>query len=185
MIAFVTSCGRYDLLTKTLESFGKNMPHKIFTIIHEDGLSKKGQHQSIIDFLEHSPDVKYYVHLEEDWQFENTYDWISESIKIMDSCEDIIKVICRKDSPHPVDFDGNVLFGIMQPWRDNDGRLWHGFGWNPGVTRLDYLKRFTNTLKNSKWEQDISEAIYLSGYRTALLKDGVCTHIGDGRSTHE
>jgi hypothetical protein len=143
----------------------------------------KGQHHSIELFIKAGKKFKpkYYLHLEEDWEFQNTYDWIFESIKIMEEDPTIIKVLCRYDSPHPCEFKNG--YGILEPWTDPwKGNIWHGFGWNPGVTRFDLLKQF---LPLPKTEQELSKIIYEKGYKTALLEHGVCKHIGEGRSTHE
>lgn len=169
------------------------MPHKLFIKIHEDGLSKIGQHKSIEYFMaDHNE--KYYAHCEEDWIFENSYDWITESLKIMESDPTIIKVLARFDSPHPVEYDKileyttennmiNIInYGILKPWKGNDGILWHGFSWNPGVTRLDLLKEFTPF---PKWEQELAEQIHDKGYKVAVLSKPIYKHIGENRSTHE
>lgn len=183
MLALLTSCGRFDLLTKTLESLYNNQASDIFVIIHEDGKSRYGQHASIDKFLK-SNNVKYYLHLEDDWEFNNTYNWIADSIKIMESDPEIIKVLCRQDSPHPCTHDkslDNIKYGYLKPWKSNDDIIWHGFSWNPGVTRLDLLKQF---LPFKKWEQDVAKQIYDAGYKTVELAKPIYKHIGDDRSTH-
>lgn len=179
MLALLTSCGRFDLLTKTLESLYENQQSKFHLTINEDGLSRIGQHKSIENFLDKN-ESKYYLHLEEDWLFENTYDWIAKSIEIMESDPTIIKVLCRSDSPHTpkVFTDG---WGFIEPWQNTDSIWWCGFSWNPGITRLDLLKQF---IPFKKWEQDVAEDIYNKGFKIAMLEKGVCKHIGDGRSTH-
>jgi hypothetical protein len=132
--------------------------------------------------------TKYYLHLEDDWVFENHYDWISESINIMDNNPNIIKVLARKDMVHPCEYNIQVpgsdkKYGILEPWKDHwEGFVWHGFGFNPGVTRLDLLKRF---IPFPEKEQQLSEKIYQAGYKTAALEEGVYYHIGEGRSTHK
>lgn len=178
--AFVTACGRFDLMKETLESLCNNQNHKILITIHEDSISRIGQHESIEKFINDNND-KYYLHCEEDWRFENSYDWISESIKIMEADPLIIKVICRSDAVHPCEFDSG--FGVLEKWTDPwKHEEWHGFGWNPGVSRLDLLKQF---IPFSKTEQELSKEIFQAGYKTALLEKGVCCHIGGERSTHE
>lgn len=203
MLALITSCGRFDLLKKTIDSLIQSTKKDLILYVNEDSKEidysdfKKsvsmevsnfyifnytygiGQHKSIEEFLLRF-NAKYYLHIEDDWQFESNYDWIAKSIEIMESDPSIIKVICRSDSPHPRTFNDKG-FAILEPWRNSDGDLWCGFGWNPGVTRLDLLKTFPPF---GLWEQDVSEAIHNAGYRTALLENGVCKHIGDGRSTH-
>lgn len=211
MKVFITSCGRYDLLKITLRSFTKHQRHlHSGIVIHEDskdidgndfetlgelkhefqfelfGTDGIGQHASIEKFLKGNAG-KYAVMLEDDWRFENSYDWIEESIKIMEADPSIIKVLCRKDSPHPCVHDHELMdhqsvckFGYLQPW-ENNGILWHGFSFNPGVTRLDLLREF---VPFGKHEQDLAKAIYDKGYKVVELERGVYTHVGEGRSTH-
>lgn len=236
MKALLTSCGRYDLLKETVESLDRT---EIHLTIHEDGkcdylekiypLCDKlfyaekniGQHKSIERYLNSESD-KYYLHLEDDWKFNNTYDWIKASKDIMEADPTIIKVLCNSDSPHPCSYDttladsslryfgkygeaiyqtpvkkiisdakhfdtnGNGLktcdnFGYLQPWTNNN-IIWHGFSFNPGVTRLDLLKQF---VPFGRHEQDVAKAIYDAGYKVVRLENGVCHHIGQGRSTHD
>jgi hypothetical protein len=179
MEALITSCGRYDLLFKTLESFHKNQSQNVFINIHEDGLSKIGQHDSIEKYLNRFGE-KYYLHCEEDWMFVNSYDWIKKSIEIMEADNSIIKVLCRGGSPHPCTHDQDG-FGFVNTWTGEDGILWHGFSWNPGVTRADLLKQF---IPFAKTEQEVAEQIYKAGYKVVELEKYICTHIGEGRSTH-
>lgn len=179
MKALITSCGRTDLLACTLSSLFYNQNNKIFITIHEDGLSKIGQHASIEKFIS-SYQEKYYLHCEDDWQFNNTYDWITRSIEIMEDDPMIIKTLAREGSPHPCNHDKNG-YGILDPWAGPDGIVWHGFSWNPGVTRADILKQF---MPFPKWEQDLAELIYKAGYKVAELSVPVYKHIGDNRSTH-
>lgn len=219
MLALLTSSNRPDLLEKTLSSlFEKQYSNDLKVIIHEDAIprvnfpgseiekvcdrfhenislvsltNKLGQHKSIEKFLDVvGEESKYYLHLEDDWQFENTYNWIYESLKIMERDDSVIKVLCRKESPHPCEHDrfltnGPVrisnLFGYLKPWTGPDEITWHGFSWNPGVTRISALKKF---LPFPAWEQDLAKNIYDAGYKTVELSISVYTHIGDGRSTH-
>ena len=196
MEAFITSCGRPDLLCQTIESFQRKQKTKVFITIHEDGLSKIGQHESIEMFLQNRND-KYYIHCEEDWDFENYYDWVRASVSIMKADPMVIKVLCRADSPHPCEYKNVVLleakksdpgaacetmgFGYVEPWESPDGILWHGFSWNPGVTRMDLLKQF---MPFPRWEQEVAKEIYDAGYKVVMLETGVCRHIGNERSTH-
>lgn len=230
MIALVTSCGRFDLLADTLKSLNKNQKHELIIFVNEDCgdplckpeiigeikgdcgyffdnlnvvfSEKIGQHKSIEKLLRISND-KYYLHCEDDWEFNNTYDWIQTSIDIMEADPTIIKVLCNSDSPHPCRYDRSIFggycrdymtgetstssvfhynYGYIEPWEDPWHKtLWHGFSWNPGVTRLDLLKKF---VPFGKWEQDVAKSIYDAGYKVVRLENGVCKHIGEGRSTH-
>lgn len=205
MLALLTSCGRPDLLKQTLDSLLTDLivKERLFISLNEDKLEGirelldegyllnksieqhdmggKGQSHSIQKFMNRYS-TKYYLHLEDDWHFDNSYAWIGESIRILEENPTIIKVLARKGSPHPCEHDqDNGAYGLLEPWTSNDGKLWHGFSWNPGITRLDLLKQFTI---EGKSEEQISEDIYKAGYKVAELAKGVYTHIGDGRSTH-
>lgn len=183
MTALLTSCARFDLLNKTLISLYENQQSKFFLTINEDGLTKIGQHASIENFLK-TTNEKYYLHLECDWQFENSYDWIQSSIDLMNHDPMVIKVLARKESPHPCEHNlnfNNIKFGYIKPW-ENNGITWHGFSWNPGVTRMDLLRQF---MPFPKWEQDLAQTIYEAGYKVIELAEPVYHHIGDGMSTHE
>jgi hypothetical protein len=212
MIALLTSCARYDLLGRTLKSL-EGLPQKLdiqimddidndeiehstdalftmsskrHTILmqHPDGISRKGQHAALEKLICEVPEsVKYALFLEDDWEFNNSYDWIAESIAIMESNPEIIKVLARDGSPHPcihshVSESGRT-YGLLAPWV-NENILWHGFSWNPGVTRIDLLRQF---LPFPKYEQQLAERIYYTGYKVAEISP-VYKHIGDGRSTH-
>lgn len=213
MLVLITSCGRPDLLVKTIESFIHKNPYDCKIIIHEDcqmddridiypmlpvevelvhtyGL---GQANSITKFLlsDRFRLEKYYIHIEDDWFFENSYDWISDSISIMETDPDIIKVLACKTTPHPCEHSKSLVltdhngrrtvdYGEIKPW-NNNGITWRGFSYNPGVTRLDLLRQFAPL---PQFEQDLAEHIYQAGLKVAELKNKIYEHIGEGRSTH-
>ena len=195
MLALLTSFKRHDLLKLTVNSLFENQQHKIDLTVNEDSSQvvslgehikvtntpNIGQYRVIEKFVNENK-AKYYLHLEDDWLFNNSYDWIGKSIEILKNNPDVIKVICRADAVHPCEFNADG-WGVLHPWNDPwKGHLWHGFGWNPGVTRLDYLKKIGPF---SKTEQQTSKRIHELGYKTVLLENGVCSHIGFNRSTHE
>lgn len=207
MDALLTSSNRPDLLRKTLDSFidQTNKFHLDEVLIHEDFVGNigynidllletfpevdgcftrgLGQHGSIEKFLK-GYDRDFYIHLEDDWEFNNTYDWIDVSKRIMEEHAHVIKVLARVDSPHPCNHPymiNGIPYGFIDPWTGEDSIKWHGFSWNPGVTRVKYLKEF---MPFPKWEQDLAERIYKAGYRVVELGKPVYKHIGDGRSTH-
>lgn len=148
-------------------------------ILHSNGI---GQHASITEYLE-SRGEKYYLHSEEDWFYSANYDWVGISLKLMEEHPNVIKVLARKGSPHPCKHDRLVQaihYGFLEPW-ENEGSVWSGFSWNPGVTRMDLLKEF---IQFPKYEQELAERIYAKGYRVIELGIPAYEHIGEGRSTH-
>lgn len=209
MEALVTSCGRTDLLRITLDSLLCTNRFPLNIKVHEDAppsidcasiieygndiqveyTGGLGQHPSIEKYIRersHRTALKYYLHLEDDWQFEyGKFYWIQDCIRLMETDPSIIKVLVNSDSPHlnyQVKQIGGVMCDVLQPWSGNDGIIWHGFSWNPGITRFDLLKQF---IPFPKWEQELAEGIYKQGYKVVRLRTGVCHHIGQGRSTHE
>ena len=198
----ITSCGRIDLLSRTVESLLTKQEQRLFLNINEDSpnadlyqppnavnfiLNKTGgigQHASIEQYLKTSLH-KYYLHCEDDFHFDNDYDWIKASMDIMEADPQIIKVLARKDSQHPCIHDrelNGIKYGLLQPDWHHVGITWQGFSWNPGLTRMDLLKQF---MPFRRWEQDVAEDIAWAGYKVVELEQKVYHHIGEGRSTHE
>lgn len=204
MFALLTSCNRVDLLQRTLQSLHWQQRYApLLVFIHEDAKEPAwapavynsvgdtiftkgiGQHASIEQFLNKYYGAKYYLHLEDDFYFENDYNWIQASLDIMEADPTIIKVLARQDSQHPCTHDREIngyKYGILQPDWHHVGITWQGFSWNPGVTRMDLLKQF---VPFRKWEQDVAEDIAAAGYKVAELQQKVYNHIGGGRSTHD
>jgi len=216
---FITSCNRFDLLQRTVKSLVDKQQYKISEIvIHEDGVGGNvprmyhgsipltvkytngiGQHASIEKFLNENND-KYFLGCEDDWEFNNHYDWISDSLRVMQHDESIIKVLCRADSIHPCVHDKfvsciddeytycgkpsiatkQIKYGELKKWRTTCD--WYGFSWNCGVTRADLLKQF---MPFGKYEQDVVFDVFKAGYKTVELEKKVYKHIGENRSTHE
>lgn len=222
MLTLLTSCGRSDLLHTTIISLLEGQRSDLpYIIVHEDADGELrhssemhtmndaktritmhrtcgiGQHASIDQFLKYTPEDKYYLHCEDDWKFDNSYNWIKYSMNIMEADPTVIKVLARKGSPHPCIhsesigqvfntstslFIPDLKYGYIEPWTNpEDNKTWHGFSWNPGVTRLDLLKKFSPLLS---FEQDVAKKIYEAGYKVVELSVPVYEHIGEGRSTH-
>lgn len=208
----VTSCGRFDLLFETLDSFLKFNTYKFISqliIIDDSGLPDAesiimkmisplyeetsvtlicnkiniGQVKSID--LAYSHVINPYIfHLEDDWQFYRG-GFLEDSIQILNEYPFIFTVWLRAHNDtngHPLEDVDQLPFKLLSL---NYGNRWHGFTWNPGLRRTsDYLliKSFT--------ERAPSEALasiwYMQrGYRSAITNvvDGYVRHIGWERST--
>lgn len=155
----VTSCGRQDLLERTLDSFFHYNTYPIReVIVIEDGdgarnrpLVAKYQDRPIrwlatgtqrgqiaaIDAAYAEVDTEYIFHCEDDWQFIGS-GFIEESLAILRSNDEILQVWIRAlddTNGHPVlDYSftvGDVPYQILQPV----GYYWHGFSFNPGLRR--------------------------------------------------
>lgn len=190
MKAFLTSCNRPKELLRTLKSLEPIKDQLDVIRVHEDcdmkGISQikdqvdlnlqvvrmnKGQIGSICHYFENAKG-KYYLHLEDDWLFNhNVTRFIDDSIEIMEKDPNIIKVLSKAEFK----MNTEIINGIEYICETELYRkVWHGFSWNPGVTRLDLLKE-----RNlNQHEHDIDMDICILGYRVAYLPYDLYTHIG-------
>jgi hypothetical protein len=165
----ITSCGRLELLQRTIESFMKfNTAPISEVIIIEDScdmsvikrirelypdfhlianIKKLGQIKSI-DLAYSEVKTPYLFHCEDDWEFYRS-GFIEKSLAVLEYPK-ILTVWLREHNDtntHSIESD---LFAI----REMDGRItnfqymathalgggWHGFTWNPGLRRLSDYK---------------------------------------------
>ena len=162
----VTSCGRHDLLERTLASFRHhNTDPKVGDIlVVEDGpadpqticdahgarLLRTGARVGqvlAIDFAYAHVQTELVFHLEDDWEFYRP-GFIEPSREILRADPSCIVVGLRAWNDlndQPLSFAApNRRFGVIAPgFRE----IWHGFTWNPGLRRMaDYrlLGRYSN-----------------------------------------
>jgi hypothetical protein len=162
----VTSCGRIDLLEKTLISFFKFNTYPIDkTIIIDDSGSQfdwkriakliSGRYEFIankknigqiksIDKLYKKITTPYIFHCEDDWEFYQS-GFIEESLRVLKSNPKIFTVWLRAHNDtngHPL--SSPINFKNLKDYRlleKSYRKIWHGFTFNPGLRRLsDYLK---------------------------------------------
>jgi hypothetical protein len=168
--SILTSCGRFDLLAKTLESFFQfaDMPIDNF-IIYDDscqpfpesivknypqikfieGNGKIGQIKAI-DILYSHVKNEYVFFQEDDWLFHRT-GFIAQSMDILETDPKIMQVWLRSQN----DRNGHGVTGVpritkqgtryqMMSSEYQRGK-WSGFSFNPGLRRLsDYKNLFPN-----------------------------------------
>jgi hypothetical protein len=165
----VTSCGRPDLLRRTLDSFLKYNTYRIRDfIVMEDGdaplpladderyrpynfrwLStgrRMGQMRAI-DVAYASVETEYIFHCEDDWEF-IAPSFIERSLSVLKQNASILQVWIRAlndTNNHPVMndvfFAEDVPYRLMQTgFQTDEWGTWHGFSFNPGLRRRrDYL----------------------------------------------
>ena len=203
----LTSCGRFDLLIKTLDSFFKFNTYDItdFFIYEDSGLpvpqELKDKYQNIkwiepghrtgqivaLDTLWQSVKTKYAFTMEDDWE---TYrsGFIEASMEILESEPKIMQVWLREKedtNQHPVIFTAGKPYGIMA---SNNG-LWAGTCFNPSLKRkADYnlIKSYgkhTQFNRHQPWkaEATISQVYNKLGFKAAILLQGYIKHIGYDR----
>ncbi len=198
----LTSCGRQDLLEKTLESFFWFNTYPIerfivsedsgkFGINHElqlmypdiefinDGV-KQGQIKSI-DSMYKTVDTKYVFHMEDDWEFYRS-GFIEYSMAKLESDPKIINVWLREKE----DTNGHPHKNGMVALNHNG---WHGFTFNPTLKRMKDYRRIGSYGKYAKFEPNrpwasektIGKVYKNLGYHAEISEIGFVKHIGDGR----
>ncbi len=164
----LTSCGRFDLLESTLDSFFylNDYPINNFFIYEDSGTLYRRQpdinHLEILkqkypqvtwliskqkdgqiyalDALWGRVTTKYCFQMEDDWVFYRR-NFISDSIEILEQRDDIIMCWIRERNDvnsHPI--ENNVIDGFDYMMM-NYNLMWDGYTFNPSVKRLsDYQK---------------------------------------------
>jgi GT2 family glycosyltransferase len=208
----ITSCGRFDLLERTIFSFLKYNTYKnINQIIVIDDSGFVSPEESIKNIfskclLACEPQIiintfnigqvasidkayenvinEYIFHLEDDWEFYD-YGFIEESLQILENYKEIMIVWLRNHNDtnrHPLENLNNYEFKLPKL---NCGN-WHGFTWNPGLRRLSDYNLIKPFYKNANSEEKASIFYMKNGFRSAISKkeNGYVKHIGyNGRST--
>lgn len=206
-ITFVlTSCNRFDLLEKTLESFVKYntapIAHYIFiedthkiknlekvvrkfpeifahaTLLHN--VPKLGQMASI-DRAYSFVKTDYIFHCEEDWEFYEQ-GFIEDSLAVLEKDKKIVSVWIRAmndTNGMPIETEKHTVEERVAYYllETNYQKVWHGFTLNPGLRRRsDYYLVAPFSAKES--EEAISQAYHKLGFRGAILSKGYVRHLG-------
>jgi len=200
----LTSCGRFDLLIKTIDSFliHNTYPIKEF-IIHEDSGYKmvgrddypfirwiykiEGQPNQIeaLDTLWSMVDTPYAFHCEDDWEFLRP-GFIEASMEVLEADPNILMCWLQpleENNTHPIEW--NDKYGVLK----TAGGLWSGTRFNPALRRkvdYDYLGSYgahTTFDRSKPWkaEADIAKVYHAAGFKGAMLKEQYIKHIGVNR----
>ena len=196
----LTSCGRWDLLAKTIESFEKFNTYPIERkVIIEDGpmptfnfkgwevmaTGKRLGQVKAIDKAYQTVTTDFIFHLEDDWEFYRE-GFIEESLPILIAYPKIITVWLRDladTNGHPTVI-GEKDFRYL-----STAYNWKGFTWNPGLRRLSDYKRIGSYGKHTSFnnrhpgisEFKIGQLYWRLNYKAAILKKGYVRHIGNNR----
>lgn len=200
----LTSCGRFDLLERTLVSLLPRLEGPCERIIiGEDSGDRRIMEMATrfrsppvdiirnrfrlgikrnIDRIYEKVETEWIFHCEDDWEFYRA-GFIRESFSIMQN--DTISSVSLRDIS---DFES----GFWNPAHDGDHYVsnqdvageFAGLQFNPGLRRMsDYLAIGPYGNLPSGWseEADVSMAYSSAGKRMALLRSPAVRHIGDGR----
>ncbi len=160
----LTSCGRRDLLVRTLNSFFRHNTYPIYEfLIVEDGQAENRaalewhykEHNvrwlatgervgqlGAIDYAYRKVRTKYIFHCEDDWEF-YAPGFIEKSLAVLEANPDVLQVWLRAlddTNRHPIMdlvlLAGKVPYRLLEPnFRTEEWGIWHGFSFNPGLRR--------------------------------------------------
>ena len=163
----ITSCGRYDLLQQTLDSFfaynsfpvdqiivvedGRGIPDAVTSKYASQPMEwiatgKRVGQIAAIDYAYSRVETPYIFHAEDDWEFCRP-GFIEKSLVLLEHHPTCLQVWIRgihDTQYHPVEpgtfYDRGVSWQRMALDFDLNGEMWHGFTFNPGLRRLqDYI----------------------------------------------
>lgn len=163
----ITSCGRLNLLKRTIDSFNRfnSYPISEYIIVDDSGnpevhrdlrnyysnytLILEPQNRGLIECIDDAYSrvrTRYIFHCEDDWEFIHG-DFIKKSIIILDNVPEIMQVWIRgynNPNGHPIDPQiyqiGDIEYRLVNAEPPHDP-AWHGFTFNPGLRRLSDYKR--------------------------------------------
>jgi Glycosyl transferase family 2 len=202
----ITSCGRFDLLQRSLDSFFKfntyplaevilkedsDQPvpkeltkyHEFLTVVDDE--AGEGQVRSI-DRAYDLVSTPYVFHMEDDWEFYRA-GFIEESLAILEAEPQCINVWLRERT----DTNGHPVY---EDRMSTDWRGWHGFTWNPTLKRMtdyhavgsyesvvaacpEYLPPDKPWLK----EAVVGTEYWRRGFYARITPRGYVRHIGENR----
>jgi hypothetical protein len=203
----LTSCGRFDLLDRTLASFLRHNTHPIaqFLIAEDSGAEQVhgvlARHPFPFEVLVNDPPVgqiasiaRAYARVTSPWVFHCEDDWpftrpgfIEPSLGILKAHPEVsvVNVVCRGVLEQmdaaldrcPVLDHRGTPFRIIPPEADP---LWFGYSFNPGLRRTAEL-RGLGDLRAIGHECDLSRHFKARGMTMAVLDEGAALHLGEGR----
>ena len=205
----ITSCGRFDLLEETLDSFFKYNTYPIKKIIiTEDStegnklkkLVSKYENQNFqlivnetrlgqlksIDKAYKEVDTEYVFHCEDDWEFFRE-GFIEKSIELLKEDEKILIVGGRTKE----DYLEGFFFDESEDYVSKSGEKFYKvkgeiFTYNPGLRRKKDMGLFGlhEKLENQRYEEVLSDFYKKKGFKTIFFKDPFVRHIGNKRHVH-
>lgn len=203
----LTSCGRWDFLVGSLDTFLKHHEPGRFILV-EDSANHEfasrireryprievvvndprlGQHKAI-DRVYAMVDTPYVLHLEDDWHFLGQMD-IDHGIAVLESNLDAITAVCfarftglkkrQRVFGRKAVHDGKPYMHMGQSHRD-----WHGFSFYPSILRKDMWSEIGPYAKFQN-ERAISRHMKSLGREMIYQLPGVGVHVGSGKSVYD
>lgn len=209
----ITSCGRFDLLTKTLCSLDEHNTYAIKEVILIEDSGDENVFQCIpehwncrvlvnnpklgqiksIDTAYSLVSTPYIFHCEDDWNFHRK-GFLEDSMEVLNVDEHILQVWLRdftKDIgvcyPFHAISTPKSINGITYFKLESFSPDWKGFSFNPGLRRkTDYEKEnpFYRDKSAIKTEAELARAYFNRGMFSVILEKSAVRHIGWGRHVH-
>ena len=205
----ITSCGRFDLLEETLDSFFEcnTYPIKKIIITEDSTEGKKlerliskydGKNQNFrlivnetrlgqlksIDKAYREIDTEYIFHCEDDWKFLKS-GFIEKSMEVMEEDEKILVVGLRSKEDFKEDFfyDEDYVSKKGENYYNVKGEI---FTYNPALRRKKDMDLFGSheKLENQRYEEVLSDFYKEHGFKAIFFKEPYVTHIGNKRHVH-
>lgn len=208
----LTSCGRFDLLKTTIETFLQfnSYPVRKFIITEDSGKEEVynvipkglesyfsviinqpalGQTKSI-DLAYSMVDTEYIFHCEDDWEFYRS-GFIEDSLNILKSNSQILQVWLR-DFYH--DIKVHCSFHYLGSRKTEENAVfykvestksdWQGFSFNPGLRRLkDY--QLVESYQKFESEKALSKKYAELGFYAVILENSAVAHTGWGKHVED
>ncbi|WP_299735231.1 glycosyltransferase family A protein [uncultured Endozoicomonas sp.] len=208
----ITSCGRFEHLKQTLESFILHNTYPVREII----ITEDSGDKSVWDFLPESirdrvqliinkpklgqiksidlayskVETDYIFHCEDDWSFYRP-GFIEDSMKVMATDEKIIQVWLRSFH-HDIAIHSPYHFLKERKQADDvyfyplgsEKEDWQGFSFNPGLKRVsDYTS--IKSYSSFPSEKELSRHYAQLGYYAAILENDAVLHTGFGEHVED
>lgn len=203
----ITSCGRFDLLKRTLESLDKFNTYPIRKVYITEDSGQQGvfaclpegwrEHTQVyvnepklgqlasIDLAYGDIETEWVFHCEDDWEFYRP-GFIEDSIVLLTEDQQALQVWLRSaahdlaiHSPYVYLSDRRNIKNIFFYKLNSEKEDWQGFSFNPGLRRLADYKKHAPYSRFSG-EKDLSR-LYAAENRYALiLENDAVLHTGFG-----
>ena len=203
----VTSCGRLELLKRTLDSLDKFNSYPIRRVYITEDAGDKGVFECIpeewrdmtsvyinspklgqlasIDLAYSEIDTEWVFHCEDDWEFYRP-GFIEDSMALLKEDDKALQVWLRSTahdlaihSPYVYLTDRKEVNGVVY-YKVNSEKLdWQGFSFNPGLRRIVDYKQYAPYGAYSG-EKDLSRLYASEGRYALILENDAVLHTGFG-----
>ena len=216
MNSFINHCKDIDLIDKfiCIDDNSSNVDRKLmkqkypFIDFIYKGENEKGHCISmnkILDLVE-LYNVKYLIHLEDDWNFYGERKYIIDSIKIIENTINIKQILFNKNyaelyDDHSLNIAGGIQKNIAnlsyiehEHYKENSQELndfytknagknscayWPHFSFRPSLIDCKIFKKIGKyRTSNGHFEIDYSHRFYEKGYKAAFFQSLSCYHTG-------